>query len=106
MLFYTNNVLLLLLILTFYFISIHIMWISLHLVGGVSKTNNLDGERAHVLHHSSAHLLKLNYALSSSYYTSIFVIIVIITIIIIIITIIIIIIKPAREARGPEGPAR
>ena len=53
------------------------MWISLHLVAGVSKTNNLDHERAHVLHHSSAHLLKLNYALSSSCY-------------------IIIIIKPAR----------
>ena len=67
------------------------MWISLHLVAGVSKTNNLDGERAHVLHHSSAHLLKLNYALSSSYYISIVFIIIIIIIIIVIVIIIIII---------------
>ena len=71
------------------------MWISLHLVAGVSKTNNLDGERAHVLHHSSAHLLKLNYALSSSYYIIIicmFIIIIVIIIVIIAIIVIIIII--------------
>ena len=68
------------------------MWISLHLVGGVSKTNNLDHERAHVLHHSSAHLLKLNYALSSSCYIIIICITIIIVIIVLIIIIIIIII--------------
>ena len=68
------------------------MWISLHLVAGVSKTNNLDGERAHVLHHSSAHLLKLNYALSSSYYIIIICMFIIIVIIIVIIAIIVIII--------------